>query len=572
MIEYELHLGAGAQALDDGSLLHERWRIIGTSDIGDTCILYDAMDILNGKVVSIREYCPQAHCKRFGTALVPGKEYHENLFQNGLEEFERTTAVLQEVPHIQPVIEYFRENDTCYAVFGKSDGKRLLDARPLLTETYAQSLGLMLCDTFAALHRNHLYYGTIHEEDLRFTEDGALRAATDHISAEGSVANDLRGLTALLHSMLPIERSENPTAAMLDKALRCSYRDTNALKAGLLGKKVTRKPSHTSTLRGVAGLALCVLCLSGAIFLVKHLASQKQPLTRALKSGKIEPEVISVWAPLPEEADETQTIAMYKKLAKGFERKHPGCGVDIRLYADGSFEDALTLVKNGAQSPAVFMDTQDEVVLEQAADLTPLTSVMKDVYITDMSGFGNSLPLACSIPVLYYNTYSLSALSDYEAQSIDFASLPTGTLFDDSASIFLQSLDAAQKPDDCFEKFLTDAGAPVLASSSCMAQAEHSGMTSGAVQMMPVSVDGAFPVQYEMYCSVSDQVEENTKQVGMLWLQYLLTEEAQQILFVENYGDLPLHRSAFKSAVSVHSGMTSLKGIELDSMMLQVRR
>ena len=58
----------------------------------------------------------------------------------------------------------------------------------------------------------------------------------------------------------------------------------------------------------------------------------------------------------------------------------------------------------------------------------------------------------------------------------------------------------------------------------------------------------------------------------MLWLQYLLTEEAQQILFVENYSDLPLHRSAFKSAVNAHSSMAPLKEVQLDAMSLQFRR
>lgn len=49
-------------------------------------------------------------------------------------------------------------------------------------------------------------------------------------------------------------------------------------------------------------------------------------------------------------------------------------------------------------------------------------------------------------------------------------------------------------------------------------------------------------------------------------------EEAQQILFVENYSDLPLHRSAFKSAVNAHSSMAPLKDVQLDAMSLQFRR
>ena len=58
-------------------------------------------------------------------------------------------------------------------------------------------------------------------------------------------------------------------------------------------------------------------------------------------------------------ADEKAVKSMYEKLAAGFERKNPGCGVDIKIYADGSFDDALKLVEKGAEPPAVFMDTAD---------------------------------------------------------------------------------------------------------------------------------------------------------------------------------------------------------------------
>ena len=39
-----------------------------------------------------------------------------------------------------------------------------------------------------------------------------------------------------------------------------------------------------------------------------------------------------------------------------------------------------------------------------------------------------------------------------------------------------------------------------------------------------------------------------------------------------DYSDLPLHRSAFKSAVNAHSSMASLKDVELDALSLQYRR
>lgn len=569
-MEFELQNELAAEALNSGILLHGRWRLLGVADTEDQYILYDAMDAEDGRIVCIREFCPIGCCKREGSALTAAA-HREEQFRSGSEEFKHIANALGAVPHVTPVIDWFEENGTCYCVTEKTDGKRLFEAAPLLTETYAQSLGILLCDTFTALHKNGIYYGIIREEDLLFTFGGKLCISTSHLSVEGSASNDLRGLTRLLLSMLPIERASNPKAAELDKILRCSYRDAATLKSALLGKRVSRRTIRPGAVRGMVRLAVCTAFLFGAVFGVKQILSHQQPLSRQLRRGKIEPEVISVWLPMRDGADEKAVKSMYEKLAAGFERKNPGCGVDIKIYADGSFDDALKLVEKGAEPPAVFMDTQDEIVLDSAADLTPLTSSMRDVYITDLEGFGNSLPLGCSIPALYYNTYAGEVI-DAKTTTIDFSELPTGTLFDASASVFLEAQAASQSPSEQFSHFLTDASTPVLASSSCMAAAETSGIASGAVHMVPVSVNGALPVQYEMYCSVSKDVDENTRSVGMLWLQYLLTEEAQQILFVENYGDLPLHQSAFNSAVSVHSGMSSLKGVQLDSLSLQVRR
>ena len=570
----DLKLQNGAvDALENGTMLMERWRILGVADTDDSYILYDAMDSENGEVVTVREYCPATLCKRSGSDLIcaeGGKQ--ASSFQKGLEQFERIANALQNIPHMCPVTSCFRENHTCYSVTSRIEGKRLFEAAPLLTETYAQSLGVMLCDTFSALHRSGVYYGTICEEDLRFMDGGRLHVGTGHLSLDGSVSNDLRGLTAFLLSMLPIERDEKPKVAALDKLLRSQYRDAEALKSALLGKPVARRTVRPGAVKGIIRLVLCAACLVGAVLGIRAVFSKQPPLMRALRKGKIQPEVISVWMPLREHADEQATIAMYERLAAGFERKYPGCGVDLKIYADGSFEDALHLVENGAKPPAVFMDTRDPVVIAQAADLSAMTSVLQDVYLTDMNGFGSCLPLGCSVPALYCNTYTGEAVDCAEGDVIDFASLPADTLYDVSASDFLKMEAVTQDPSEYFTDFLTHSQKPVLASSSCMAEAEHSGISSGAVQMIPVTVNGTFPVQYELYCSVSDKVSQNSQNIGMLWLQYLLTEEAQQILFVENYSDLPLHRSAFKSAVNAHSSMASLKDVKLDALSLQYRR
>ena len=47
----------------------------------------------------------------------------------------------------------------------------------------------------------------------------------------------------------------------------------------------------------------------------------------------------------------------------------------------------------------------------------------------------------------------------------------------------------------------------------------------------------------------------------MLWLGYLLTEEAQEIMYTEHFGDLPLHRDAFKDTIKTHSALKPVESI-----------
>lgn len=89
--------------------------------------------------------------------------------------------------------------------------------------------------------------------------------------------------------------------------------------------------------------------------------------------------------------------------------------------------------------------------------------------------------------------------------------------------------------------------------------------------MLPVSVNGAYPLQYEMYCTVNKNKDWNSQRIGMLWLQYLLTEEAQQIMFAEYYSALPMHSDVLPQTLENHDALSVIGNIqpEIDSSALQ---
>ena len=434
---------------------------------------------------------------------------------------------------------------------GSDPGGTIWENDPLLTPTYIQSLGIMLCETYAALHKRGVYFGQLHGADVHINAEGRLSLDPSGLTKEGSKEEDLLSLVSFLKLLLP-DDSNDPAFPIVTEPLSMTYPDAATLKSALITGKA--KKVHASR-RGVLGLLLCVFCLAGAILAVRLIPHRVVPVSA---NAEVDPGVIGVWIPMPENADEQAVADMYTRLAAGFERQYPGCGVNIRIYADDSFEDAIIRIGQEQQLPAVFMDTQNELVLARAADLSPLTSSLADHYITDMTAFSQSIPIGCSVPVLYYNAGSDIGQLEKNG-SVRFDQLPSGTIFDSSVEALVAGQDTAQKTGDYFSAFLQDNSIPVLASSSLLPQVD--GENTKAVQILPVSTDAGIALQYETFCVINDDATANDQRIGMLWLGYLLTEEAQEIMYTEHFGDLPLHRDAFKDTIKTHSALKPVESI-----------
>jgi hypothetical protein len=559
-------------ALQEGTILQEHYRIICTQALDADNITYRAEDTETGTCLCIREYCPIQLVHREGMALLTDAE---EPFRKGCAQFQKIASVLQQpIPHLAQVQAVFTENGTAYCVMPWQDGISPDEAAFPLTAVYLQSLGLALCETYTLLHKAGLCYGSLHKSDILFDAHGSMHLLPDGLwRSNVSSTEDMHILTEFLSSLIPSEPEEAETAgfAALRHVLQYTYQDAQLLgKALLLPSGSTQKPRTRHRSRKTAyTYLLCifflVLCTVGCI----RIWRTKSSLQQYLASGSLQPDTVTVWLPLEENEDADEIQAMYERLAAGFEQAYPGFGVDVVVFADDSFPDALQLYENSENLPTVFMNTQDGIVLDMAAELTPLYNSLEDVYLTDLRGFGRSLPLGCSLPALYWNVHSSGEISD------SFAAFETLSGFSvDASAAALAEQTGIGWDYSAFSGFLEDGSTPVLASTSCLAELQQTAEASGAVRMLPVSVDGSFPLQYEMYCSINRNSSLNSRRIGMLWLQYLLTEEAQEILFVEHYGDLPLHSDAFSQALEIHSELSAVSDIAdtLDSRLLQTRR
>ncbi|MBQ8011539.1 MAG: hypothetical protein IJ265_08300 [Oscillospiraceae bacterium] len=566
-------------ALPADTILHESWQLTGTASANGQIITYLAVHTESGKVCRIAEYFPEGAAERSedGLTAVPAEG-----FSAGLKRFRRASRILAEnnILHLPEQSECFDANGTSYFAYFLPEGECLAKTEFPRTASYLRSLGIALCDTYIALHRSGLYYGTLSASAVLLHSDGTFlldpqQILTAAAAGETDLTQDMHILTAFLSGMADglEEDAEDPEElAIIRNVFRYSYQDAKLLRIALICEEnipempQTSRPSAKPLIRAAVCLLFLLAAAGGAFWLGRN----KLPMGLCMKLGLVKQDVISVWMPMDTALDEVQTQEMYQKLVSGFERKYTGYGVDLVIYADDSFEEALDFAKTGAEPPTVFMNTASEKVQEMGADLSLLTASLDVPCLADLTEFETSIPLGCSLTALYCNTASGEEI---EGDTIDFSEIDAAVTFDASAAPFLAYAESGtEREQGDFSAYLESRSEqPFLASTRCLALAERTAITSGAVRMLPVSVNGAYPLQYEMYCTVNKNKDWNSQRIGMLWLQYLLTEEAQQIMFAEYYSALPMHSDVLPQTLENHDALSVIGNIqpEIDSSALQ---
>ncbi len=558
-------------ALAENYVLHERYRLIKAVSDSSFGITYLAVHIESGALFRICECAPMRAENGIDVPKTAETKACKRRFLNAAKILLGCT-----IPHLPPLEEYFEENGTVYCIFPERDTIPLSQADIPRTPAYVRSLGIALCDTYAQLHRNGLFYGMLSQTEILLCGDGDFLLVPDRIF--DSIADDAMDRTADMHILTAFlsgflmlfddeeeEQTAHPSLPILRNVLQYGYQNADLLKKALISADGGEKEPKTfqSSVKPLIRGVLCLCCLAAAAAATMYVGRNKLPLSVCMKLGLIQKDVISVWMPFREGADEKETQEMYSKLTEGFERKYAGYGVDLIIYADDSFDDALDFETHSAAPPTVFMDTQHETVQHLAADLSVLTDSLEDVYLADMKSFETALPLGCSVPALYYNAYSHEQM---DVPTITYSEIGMDVPYDESASAFVEYADGdAVHTQGDFSEFLQIRDEhPILASTARLADAERNAITSGAVRMLPVSVDGSYPLQYEMYCSINNDADWNSQHIGMLWLQYLLTEEAQQIMFAEYYSALPLHSEVLPQTIENHDALSVIGDIQAD--------
>ena len=254
--------------------------------------------------------------------------------------------------------------------------------------------------------------------------------------------------------------------------------------------------------------------------------------------------IITVCMPLPDRMTEQEAQTTFEKLTENFEKQYPNYGINLLIYA-GDYEKILDSQSQTEEIPVVFMGISEinQIQNLDLIDLSKLTKKLNANYLTDMTKFDNLIPLSFSIPVIYTGDNNII-----------------------TNNIIMQKENLPENISEIsnFYDFLENPEINILSESANLALIENYPQISGAVHMIPVSENNQFQMIYHDYCCINANADKTSQKIGMLWIGYLLSEEAQNILFTEHFGNLPLQESAFELVTSQHQELAVLTEIKGD--------
>ena len=284
-----------------------------------------------------------------------------------------------------------------------------------------------------------------------------------------------------------------------------------------------------------------VICCIAALLLnvcTVPVLLNRLSLHQKLKLKLIQPDVISVSMPLPDNMSATEVQETFEILTSGFETQYPDFGIELKIYEN---PEEISDISD------MYINYRPEI---QTVDISEIArELSQDNYFLSFSEFHEAVPLSFGISVLYYD------MSDI-------------TLFQKLSG--MKTITPEQFPEDvvtdtepaAFQAFLENPKHPVIFPLSGMQKAEQNPHSSGRVHMMPVLYQNQPEVYHSNFCYINSASSRNHQKIAMLWTEYLLSGEAQNILFAEHYGDLPVHRQAFDKAVSQHQEYYALQEIK----------
>ncbi|MDO4324711.1 MAG: serine/threonine-protein kinase [bacterium] len=585
-----------------GMELSGRYLIGTVLGFGGFGVTYRAWDQKLNCVAAVKEYYPAGIVNRIPgekeVILYSGKGKEE--FQKGLDRFlleARNTVRFNSHPNIVHVFDFFEENRTAYMVMELLEGISLRtfvkNEGGSLPYQKVTEISLAVMDALSEIHKTGILHRDISPDNIFLCNNGTVKvldfgaarfskgqedqeraltimlkigyAPPEQYHSKGNQGpwTDVYALGATMYRLItgimpeestdrakndhlrPIRALVEDVPAYLDHAIMKAmaieidmrFQTVEQFKKAILQKihveelKKERKKRRVRRIRNVFTVA-AVIC---AFFGVGFWEYQKKQNETNLTETKL-----SVWLSLEEGEEETEKQQIYQEMAEEFQRMYPYVEIEFFCFPETVYEETLQKAMEAKEEmPSLFESSH---ITQNEDWMTDSTSVLEmldlsEYYVLendlDMSKAHLKIPLGMNVAVVYRND-----IADTKQDVADITNLQD---------------EVGQNGG--LESFLNQEISFCVSDTSHFYQIQEA--LSGLYSIESVPDTGYFGTP-EVFFSVNKKVSTEEQTAALRLLYYFLSQSSQDILHLQNEGEIPLLKEVFDEFVQVNQELEFL--------------
>ena len=535
----------------------------------------------------------------------------------------QTMARFSEYENIVHVFDYFEANNTAYFVMEYLDGcniRKYLKAHKLSIEESVDII-IKVCSVLKYMHKENIIHRDINLNNIMICNNGSIklidfgtaRAQSGELSkaitaeltpgyappeqyetnGQQGAWTDIYALCATLYQMLTGEKPEESTDRVKDDRLvspmelnknipewlnrtimtgmavdyQLRFQNVDELIDGLQQKKKVLYPNEKirkqKRIRSISIVTvLAIFCLAVCSY-VAYMASYQAWF---VKDG-----TITIWMP---DNSVGQTM---KEVTDKYEKRYNGKKVDVTLISPLEYAQRLSQAAEEGSLPDVFV-TSDLVTeyndqLADVSDIVDDCSDKKHFLIRENRDYlieNKFVPLTFNTIVLYENTaVSQNIDAPYEFEKImdisknKLVTTQSHTLYDADFHLIqaaIYPLTETEGTKNALSEF-TDSdkqNTPYYIGITGERRIVQDSL-AGYNNIYGISNDNVMYAEFTDKLYVSKKSYESNGELIDLWIDYLLSDNGQRIMYLQNADSLPIEKNTYSRYMSTINSLSFLK-------------